>query len=252
MTLLLAGLSVITVASFSHATVPLYDGVNFPDEPYRYVKSPAAQKQSTPAPTTISKVYQLNRPVYGVYINSVELGPQIYVYIDRSALIIPKGATEFTLSAEPLAPTDQPGGGPIAGNVYKILAATENGALVIANQHTTAQHTIDLRLPQGYPATGQMVFRPAGGQWHALPTSRIGTDIYEANLSAFGEYALSIPNQKSVTATRRKMLPYGLIIFCGMFVVAMTAILLIIRTSERKKSPLTIEEKKNKTRGRDA
>src|SRR5581483_6600436 len=70
--------------------VPLYDGIGFPDEPYRYVDPPAGSK-ATPAPTlaTASTDAANGSNPHAFYANSAEVGPQIAIFLGPNAVVAP-------------------------------------------------------------------------------------------------------------------------------------------------------------------
>jgi hypothetical protein len=46
--LLLSAVGIVVISLLSSHIVPLYDGVGFPDEPYRYVNPPVTSKKTLP------------------------------------------------------------------------------------------------------------------------------------------------------------------------------------------------------------
>lgn len=176
--------------------VPLYDGVGFPDQPYRYVQRPLNDTVKTPPPGTDHGQLKL---AGGVNVSELsmwtdELGPQITMYLPLRALQVDNrqasGSIEATLAPVRLvgAPTD----GVPNSNVYSVQFTSSAGP-VTARPHSADGHvtlreaTFDLPLPI-------MNFRPAGAtSWRQLPTTQQGRDIFDAIFAGPGDYLLVRP-----------------------------------------------------------
>ena len=171
-------------------TPPLYDGLGFPDEPYRYVTAPAGYRHTSP-PSTAAQDVPIRAGGSTTYdAVSAELGPQVEVFLNQESLRAPAGSTVAHLRATPVTPTTQPSDGEVWGNVYRLSANTNVGAAAIVAGGRL--DSIRLRAPTGPPPTGQIEFRDASG-WHRLTTSKIGNDIYAAPLGGVGDYAVIAP-----------------------------------------------------------
>ena len=184
--LLVVGLGALA----SPRVVPLYDGVGFPDEPYRYVAPPPGTRPTaaaTSASTTTPVVGGLS--VDGLTLNTGETGPQLSLFLPLGALAAADG--RLAVAVAPLAPTDQPAAATIDGNVYRVtLTASAGGPVTL-----TAAASVGLLILRATTARqpGPVVHHRSGpGQpWTALPTERGGQDIYSAHLPGAGEYALA-------------------------------------------------------------
>lgn len=187
------GIAVVIVSLTSARIIPLYDGVAFPDEQYRYVSS--AQKNTAQAPTTAGGPFSLPlNTKNNLLINSAEQGPQVTIDMSPTLLHIPASASQFELLAEPLAPATQPKDGSIAGNVYKVSARSSAGIVSMDIPSPSSNMAlIDLRLPQGFEQNPVMEYMPDHGTWRKINTTRYGNDIYESSLVGFGYYALVKP-----------------------------------------------------------
>jgi hypothetical protein len=166
---------------------PLYDGIGFPDEPYRYVKPPAGATAARPT------VAEDTEPVVGRPSDltpvSLEKGPQIQVYLPGAALQAPAGAKLVTARAEPLAPVAPlPTDGTIWGNVVRLSVTTAQGPVQVVPSGATSPY-LDLRAPTA-EQPGPVVEAFRDGAWHQLVTHRDGNDIYGAEIPGIGEYAL--------------------------------------------------------------
>jgi len=229
-----AGVAVVIVSLTSVRIIPLYDGVAFPDEQYRYVSS--AQKNTAQAPTTAGGPFSLPLNTKNkLLINSAEQGPQVTIDISPTLLHIPTSASQFELLAEPLAPTTQPKDGSIAGNVYKVSARSSAGIVSMDIPSPSSNMAlIDLRLPQGFEQNPVMEYMPDHGTWRKINTARYGTDIYESSMEGLGYYALVKPasNSASHSAAPTKQKSHSntvLLIIAVMFVFLIVIPIILIR-----------------------
>lgn len=162
----------------SPAVVPVYDGVGFPDQPYRYVTgspAPTAMSASAPAPGGVSSALQGQ---------SGESGPQVKVDLAAGTFRLPAGGT-VTLTASPVQAGPVPGNGSLDGNVYRFSAP---GATV---QSAQAQGFVYLRAAVMTRPDPVVEFRATPtAPWTPLPTTRVGTDTLGAPFRALGDYAI--------------------------------------------------------------
>ena len=188
--LLLAAAAVVVLLGWllTPHPVPLYDGVGFPDEPYRYVQPPSASLKTAKAPGSdaVRVVVAQGMSATVLSLSTGESGPQAMVSLPPGSAAAATGPIEASLRPE--APTDPPRGQVITGNVYD-FAATAGGAPVRFTQ-TASKGLIVLRAPNEN-AHEVLVFRTGKTQpWKAQPTSRVGRDIWAAAPPGPGEYAL--------------------------------------------------------------
>lgn len=227
-----AGLLVVAVSLLTSQRVPLYDGIGFPDEPYRYVVAPSVSKRTKlpVSSTQVAVAVQNGTNDNYAQITSNETGPQISIYLAGKVLQTDPGATTDTVTATPLAPdADKPAGGQVLGNIYRITASSDVGTVKFVGTSSNPSF-VDLRLPQGYPAGAEVVYRPTpGSSWTNFITTQIGSDIYQAPLIGFGDYGLIA--SKTVTATNqslgRKQLV--LIVTAACFILAIVLAVVLIR-----------------------
>jgi hypothetical protein len=210
---------------------PLYDGVGFPDEPYRYVDAPAGTKPTQP-PTGAVDIEPVNTAVLTVV--SQEQGPQVQAQIPTTSLTLPPGATRISARFQPLAPTPPlPPDGTIWGNVYRLTMTSSEGPVGIQNA-STSDHVpyIDLRAPtadQPAPVIEAYVL----SAWHRLPTNRDGNDIYGAKLIGVGDYAVvrlthpDAANSQSDSNTAGHLFGPALLIILGVLMLNVIAVLAI-------------------------
>jgi len=167
--------------------VPVYDGIGMPDEPYRYVSTPAgasaAAKPAGSAQETLSVVGGVNAQLAS--LSSDESGPQVWVYLPAGVLAAPGG--KITVKVAPQAPSDPPADGPIDGNIYRVSVTNPAGPVTFSSSKSTIVLRSTIAKQPG-PVIEQ---RPGPGQkWRLLDTTRTGNDIYGAALPEAGEYAL--------------------------------------------------------------
>jgi hypothetical protein len=168
---------------------PLYDGLGFPDEPYRWFQAPDGADQTpqwTPATTH-------------VYVNadgtttaargfSDEQGPQVAFAFADGALTARAGSHTTTVQAVAVTnPAAPPPDGQLVSNVYQLTATTDSGNPVTI----TSGNRIIVNLRADKPTPDPVVFETwTSNSWQQVPTSQVGTDIYAAGLDAFGQVAL--------------------------------------------------------------
>ncbi|RAG80389.1 hypothetical protein DN069_38400 [Streptacidiphilus pinicola] len=174
------------------ATPPLYDGLGFPDEPYRYVVAPPGTQRTQPPSVGEDDglVFKGVGPQVLLPVSD-ENGPQVQAGIPASQLSVPAGTTQLVAKATPLAlqgttPTD----GTAWGNVYRLTVTGDHGP-VTATGRPTGDSVVSLRAPSAAQPAPVMEYRPAGGgPWRDLHTIRVGNDIYQAPLPGLGDYVL--------------------------------------------------------------
>lgn len=174
------------------STPPLYDGLGFPDEPYRYVVAPpGAQRTQAPSVGEDDGIVfkgvgpQILLPV------SDENGPQVQAGIPTSQLSVPAGTTQLVARATPLALQGAaPSDGTAWGNVYRLTVTSDRGP-VAATGRPTRDSVMTLRAPSTEQPPPVMEYRPAGGaEWRDLHTIRVGNDVYQSPLPGLGDYVL--------------------------------------------------------------
>jgi hypothetical protein len=188
---MLASIGVLLVAWLAFpALVPIYDGVQFPDEPYRYVQSPNGTP--TKAPTAAHANIGVNAQglCNAGYSNSAEQGPQVVFYVPAGSLHAPAGATSIAVSETPLAPSAPlPTDGTIVTNVYRVAATTPQGPVQIVGKTENQMPTLQMRAPTAQQPGPVYEHRTAAG-WTRQSTLRVGQDIYQATAPEFGDWAL--------------------------------------------------------------
>jgi hypothetical protein len=213
--------------------VPLFDGINFPDEPYRYVAPPAGY-QKTPLPDHASGSTSVTGGISTstVYVNTDEQAPQVNVVIFKGQLAVAAGVRSVTVSALPEAPDRQPSKGKIDGNVYHVSAVAVPSAAVSwapPPGDTAALSQIVLRATSAAKPAPVFLYRAAPTlAWRVLSTAPIGNDVYRAQFAGLGEYALAFG---VLAPPASSGLPVGLFVAVPVVVTVLVAaiVLLVVR-----------------------
>jgi len=183
---------------------PLYDGLGFPDEPYRWVSPPAGQTRTPQPPTPASATIEVSGGVSGpARAFSGEQGPQVAFAVADGAFTAPAGTTAIEMTAVPEAvPAAAPDGGVVVSNLYR-LSATSGGTPVPLAARATV--VVNLRADR---ATTQTVVVSAwdGTTWTQVPTRQVGTEIYAAQVPTLDPVAV-VRLDQGVRATVDAPLP---------------------------------------------
>ncbi len=174
---------------------PLYDGIGFPDEPYRWVQPPPGQPRTAAAPTparaTVSVTAGADGPVSAASRGfSSEQGPQVALAVNPGAFALPAGVRAVELTATPEAVPDvEPADGTVVSNLYRLTASADGTAGADVPLAPDGVVVVNLR---AYAATRQAVVLCTwdGSAWHQVPTKQVGTEIYAAELTRIGPFAL--------------------------------------------------------------
>ncbi|MEN3359901.1 MAG: hypothetical protein V7637_3883 [Mycobacteriales bacterium] len=211
--------------------VPLYDGIGFPDEPYRFVSPPAGATHTAP-PTTAHGQVRAARGASAapVEINSDEVAPQVDITLQAGALRGDPRTTRFQISASPVAGTQTGGSAPrLDGNIYRLAATVSPAGPATLLADRAGYIAMRLTTSRRDPI---FVYRPSpAAGWRTLPTEQIGLDVYEARLAGTGDYALSYsPRAITQFATKHR----GLLLLGGLVLILALAILAVRLTRSRR------------------
>jgi hypothetical protein len=184
-----------TVAVRPPHAPPLYDGIGFPDEPYRWVTPPPGETKAAAPATPARATIQVTPGGSGGQSQasrgfSSEQGPQVAFSVAEGAFSPPAKTTSIDLIATPKAPPAPYGnGGRIVSNLYELSALADGkdgadvplapGAAFIVNLRASAQ-------------TQQTVVLCTwdGTAWNQVATRQVGTEIYAAQLATLDPIAL--------------------------------------------------------------
>ena len=218
--------------------VPLYDGLNFPDEPYRYVAPPAGY-QHTPKALSAqgSGAVDAGSNADTIYVNTDEQAPQVNVVIPGRLLTVSAAARTVTVSAVPLAPDRQPVKGTIDGNVYRVTGSTvPAGPVVFAPPHGDAATASDvtMRATSGRRPGPSFLFRTSPAQpWRVLPIFSSGNDIYSTQFAGFGDYALAF----GVVASTSHGTSTTAVLVSVLLAVVLLAVVTVVLVRVRRRTP---------------
>lgn len=166
--------------------VPLYDGIGFPDEPYRYVPA----RPGTPAATSA----EIRLPVAGgvnsggLVANSGETGPQVSVYAPPHAFAT-AGTGPIVVAARPVPPVQPLPPGKLDSDVYALSFTSAGGPVSLVTAAQTP--AITMRSVSVAPAEPVFEYRPTPtSPWQELRTRRVGRDLSNASIPGPGEYVL--------------------------------------------------------------
>jgi hypothetical protein len=215
--------------------VPLYDGLGFPDEPYRFVGTPPAGVKHGPAATVhfeISSATRNGANTERLDVSSDEQGPQVL-------LVLPPGAARVsapgpvTARVDALAPDAQPADGVIDGNVYRIsLGAAPTTSVTLGAGAGAA--LVYLRGVSLKPAAPVMEFRPAAtAGWRQLRSRRSGQDVFVAAFAAPGDYAL-VHVRGAKAAGRSVGQEVVILVLLAGFVLLVVASVVLSRRAQRR------------------
>jgi hypothetical protein len=178
--------------------VPLYDGVGFPDEPYRFVSPPVGAAATKPPTTGARQVRMTDGTSEATELATGEYGPQCHVLLGPGAL---RGtAAAVSLRLVPRAPLNPPPQGTAEGNVYAVEAVVAQGHRVSGDAGEVG--VISLRALSAAQPAPVIEYRSGdAAAWSQLVTLRVGQDVYEAPFQGLGEYLLVRTSPASVPAT---------------------------------------------------
>ncbi len=216
--------------------VPLYDGVGFPDEPYRLVPpTDAAAKPATAATVDLRVVNGVNPG--GLVANSAERGPQVSVFAPPQAFAVPAGRTAevITVAATPVAPTPPLAPGVRLSNSYLL---TYRAGDAVASQRTQAQKpSLTMRATEVQPPLPVFAYRPdPGAPWRILETKQVGADIFNTSVPDAGEFVL-VRISRPVAAGSTNRTALILVIGLGVLVVVGALVLVRVAAARRTAAP---------------
>ena len=177
--------------------VPLYDGVGFPDEPYRFVREPPGHRVTKPPTVAAGHVTIRGGRSAAVTAASAESGPQVQFYLAPGALTV--AAAGLDVRADPEAPSAAPPALRIDGNAYRVRVVARPGAPAVFHPGDRSWISMRATKPTVDPPT--FLYRPAPGKaWQRRETVRIGNDIYVTRLAGLGDYSLAFDTRPAVRA----------------------------------------------------
>lgn len=185
--LVLAALLVLGVgwSIAPRSALPLYDGIGFPDEPYRFVQRPAGAEETKPPTTAHGSAAVTGETTSTLVAASAETAPQISLYVPKGKLGVPAGTSKVSLTATPAPPLPTGHGQYLWSDVYDVTPSP--GSTEFKNNDQQA--TITLRAASAQRPQPNIAYYD-GKRWQLLPTYAQGRDIYIAELNRFGQFAV--------------------------------------------------------------
>ncbi len=202
--------------------VPVYDGIGTPDEPYRFVAAPPGATQTAVPTTAFAQTpVKKGRGTNGLSVTTTEVGPQFSLFLPPMAMATT--GESIAVKAEPTAPTTQPQGAKIDGNVYA-LTLTSTAPITLTEKAALA--TLYLRATSAKQPPPAIIFRSEQAQpWKALKTSRGGQDFYVTAFPGPGEFAVAFADVAAKDDDTFPVLPVVL----GGVLVLLVAVVLVVR-----------------------
>jgi hypothetical protein len=214
---------------------PLYDGVGFPDQPYRYVHPPSGYRQQykpTEARTTLRVVKGTNAD--DGLISSGESGPQVAMYIQPGGLQVLDAATAVTVRARPVSASAPPVDGSLNSNVYDVDFGPHP---VRIDQGDSGAPNVTLREAVFQNVLAVMEYRPAGGgAWRRLQTGQVGRDVFLGALQGPGQYVLIQPATGTAHSARNDGSRLQLLLILGFCLLVVAAALVAVRRTSPRDS----------------
>jgi hypothetical protein len=172
---------------------PLYDSLQGPVGPYKYLNPPAGSgpQHRNPLPgITVQKVS--NGRFSETLVRTPEKVPQAILELGDGAVKVPHGITSVTLSARPVPPPGPISNGDLDGNVYLFGAKGSNGESLILDPKVGG--LLELR-KTGKELNAHMdIYR--GGSWVPLSTlTFVNANYLATDAKSFGYYALVTPRR---------------------------------------------------------
>ena len=189
----------------SPTVVPIYDGLSFPQDPYRYV---GASPPPEAAHATLTLTGGVNRG--GAVLNTPERGPQVQLYVPPGALRAASPTVEVTVTPVEMAGSttaDQP-----VSNVYRFAGGASTA---LASGRAPIQVTLRAAEHKSPPV---MYYRSGPtDRWERLPTRGLGHASFNATAPGFGDYVL-VRGAAAAAAGERVVL--GIVGLLGVSIVA--------------------------------
>lgn len=217
---------------------PLYDGVGFPDEPYRFLAPPPHYRVTAPPAAAGGTVSIENGfSATGITVSSTERGPQVALTVPQGNVRAPIGVSRVFLRAAPISPVGLGVPGHAWTNVYRVtFASAAQGAITVTDAE------IQMRAPTPEQPGPTLYWRSSADRsWSSLETHRTGNDIYAGPLPAAGDYVLAAARPFSLGAPDpNNEAGVGLIGFAVSGLGVVVAVLLFIRAERRRSRRRTV------------
>lgn len=184
-----AALAIVTIGLLAtDQPVPIYDGLGFPDQPYRLIGNGT---RGEPTVATGAAHVDADGRSEALSARSNESGPQVVLELGAGAYRGAPGST-VKLTATPVPNTDPPSGGTVDSNTYRVEAKSATGT--VTQTPSAAQGFVFLRAIKASDPPPQILHRTSlGAPYASLPSSRTGQDIISASYAGAGDDLLLRP-----------------------------------------------------------
>jgi hypothetical protein len=227
---MLLGLLVCLGWLVSVQPVPLYDGIGFPDEPYRYIPArpgTGAAGPATVATATLKVAGGVNTG--GLIANSAEVGPQVSVYLPPRAFST-TGTGPVVVTATPVLPIAPLPPGVLDSNIYSLTFTSTGGTVTLVP--SAQSPTVTMRAVNITPTLPVFQYRAAAGQpWKELRTRQVGRDIFNTLAPGPGDFALVHLGGSKPSGTGSRGPLYAIL---GATVLLVTGVLVGVRLLGRR------------------
>jgi hypothetical protein len=202
----------------SSGGVPLYDGVHFPQDPYRYTTPKPGEPAAKAAKATVPLVG--GRNVGGVVLNTGETGPQVQLYVPPQSLRAAAGVRVAEVTVTPVELDGSTTPDAPASNVYRI---TSSNGVTLAVPRTEVQVTLRAAVHKTAP---DMYYRSGPtDRWQRLRTRGLGHDSFNATVPDFGDFVLVRGAGGGSVGDKRIVVVVGLLLVTSL----LTSALLVAR-----------------------
>ncbi|MFN8074342.1 MAG: hypothetical protein U0Q15_02840 [Kineosporiaceae bacterium] len=179
----------LAVLATPGTTPPLYDGLGFPDEPYRWLQPPPGAPTTPDWTPATGRLDVADGWSQSGSFASAEQGPQVLFFADPKAFAVPAGTTHVDVAARAVPqPGPLPEGTTAVSNTYRFTATPVGGS---GELHIDKDRKFLVNLRADKP-TDQVVLLHQwdGSRWLQRATFQTGTDIYAGTVQVLGDYVL--------------------------------------------------------------
>ncbi|MFN2539880.1 MAG: hypothetical protein ABR549_17245 [Mycobacteriales bacterium] len=139
-------------------------------------------------------------------VATAEQGPQFALYLPAGLMATSRGPIEAAV--QPLAPTDQPAGARIDGNVYSVALTAPEPVTLTGPTQIAAVYLRATTARQPPPAIRCRA--AASVAWERLVTRRTGVDIYSSTFPGPGQFTVAFELKPDKAGGRPPALPFAL------------------------------------------
>lgn len=201
---------------------PLYDGLQGPVGPYKYLNPPPGLGAQHRNPLPGRTVEHLSNGHFTeTLLRTPEKVPQALLELGDGAVQVPRGISAVTLSVRPVPPPQPIGNGDLDGNVYLFQATGNNGASLALDPHVGG--LLELRKTGKELNAHMEIFKR--GTWVPLATlAFVNANYLATDAKSFGYYALVTPSKGNTFFSHYLPLLVGALVLLVLVITALVAI----------------------------